>query len=296
MEQALSIPRQTLTCRNCGHATVENFCARCGQENTHHVLPLAELLRDVLDEFVKFDSRLLVTLKPLFTRPGFLTNEFLAGRRAGYIAPLRLYFMVSTVYFLAFSYHAASQMQHIFETSSSLSVSASAPRVLEGRTVSTKEKTFSAASAADTTQKQAKLERRERMLKRLQSRMVEGFKWYVDHMPTITIFLIPAYAFILQILYWRSQRLYMEHLVCMLHLQAFAFLAALPALLLADDLTTWNVWLNIAVNSIYPFFAMRRVYGQGLWKTGIKVGLLLLGQFFMAGIAGGFVMLYFVLR
>ncbi|MEX2285128.1 MAG: DUF3667 domain-containing protein [Gemmatimonadota bacterium] len=39
-------------------------------------------------------------LRLLFRRPGFLTNEFIAGRRASYLAPFRLYLVISLVYFL----------------------------------------------------------------------------------------------------------------------------------------------------------------------------------------------------
>src|SRR4029453_9696672 len=41
------------------------------------------------------------TLRLLFTRPGQLTAEMLAGRRARYIPPVRLYLVASVVFFLA---------------------------------------------------------------------------------------------------------------------------------------------------------------------------------------------------
>jgi hypothetical protein len=60
-------------------------------------------LHDVLDEFLKYDAKLLKTLRSLMLRPGQLTNEYIAGRRVAYISPLRLFFIVSTVFFYAYA-------------------------------------------------------------------------------------------------------------------------------------------------------------------------------------------------
>ena len=46
------------------------------------------------------DSRLWRTLAALLLRPGYLTREFLAGRRARYLPPVRLYLVISLVFFL----------------------------------------------------------------------------------------------------------------------------------------------------------------------------------------------------
>ena len=87
-------------CLNCGAATPGNFCAECGQENKDHTVALKPLLADLLAEQVSWDSRLLRTLTALVIRPGFLTNEYNAGRRAAYLSPLKLYLTVSVLFFL----------------------------------------------------------------------------------------------------------------------------------------------------------------------------------------------------
>src|SRR5438876_9588744 len=94
---------QTEHCRNCGEPISLQFCPRCGQEKTPRIVPVSHLFRDVVDEFFKFDSKLLATLKPLLLRPGFLTCEYIAGRRVRYIAPFRLYFVITALWFLVFS-------------------------------------------------------------------------------------------------------------------------------------------------------------------------------------------------
>ncbi|NQX92659.1 MAG: DUF3667 domain-containing protein [Flavobacteriales bacterium] len=89
-------------CLNCGHSLnpEDKFCSNCGQE----VLAKNESFKDFLHHFAKdyftFDSKIFKSVSPLLFKPGFLTMEFLKGKRASYIPPLRLYIFVSVVFFL----------------------------------------------------------------------------------------------------------------------------------------------------------------------------------------------------
>ena len=99
-------PRRSEHCLNCGRdIACENFCPSCGQENSDRIVGAGDMLRDLLDELLKFDAKLFVTLRALLTKPGYLTNEYLAGRRVRYISPVRLYFLVSAAYFLCRAFY-----------------------------------------------------------------------------------------------------------------------------------------------------------------------------------------------
>ena len=56
-----------------------------------------------MESFLSFDARILRTMWPLVRRPGFLTVEFLEGRRARYIHPFKLYVAFSVLFFLVLS-------------------------------------------------------------------------------------------------------------------------------------------------------------------------------------------------
>jgi len=58
------------------------------------------LVRDFLDDFLTLDSRFLSSMKPFITKPGFLTNEYNAGRRVTFMPPLRMYIVFSLMYFI----------------------------------------------------------------------------------------------------------------------------------------------------------------------------------------------------
>lgn len=59
-----------------------------------------QFILDFLGDYFTFDSLIIRSFKPLLFNPGFLTNEFLAGRRVHYIPPLRMFIFISIIFFL----------------------------------------------------------------------------------------------------------------------------------------------------------------------------------------------------
>src|SRR5579862_5007507 len=78
-------------CTNCGTPLTGKYCSGCGQR--HHELPVHHFwhfVGEAFEDLTHADSRLWQTLIALLFRPGFLTREFLEGRRARYLPPVRL--------------------------------------------------------------------------------------------------------------------------------------------------------------------------------------------------------------
>jgi hypothetical protein len=86
-------------CPNCRTPLTDAYCARCGQKNKPLDPTMRELAGNVLSEVSDVDSRLLRSLRYLFTRPGFLSREHAEGRRASYVSPVRLYLVFSVAFF-----------------------------------------------------------------------------------------------------------------------------------------------------------------------------------------------------
>ena len=79
-------------CLNCGKLLHgENFCSNCGQINDTQALSLRSMLAFVASTLFSSDSRLRNTIFPLLVKPGFLAKEFILGRRARIVHPLRLF-------------------------------------------------------------------------------------------------------------------------------------------------------------------------------------------------------------
>jgi hypothetical protein len=93
-------PRVTGNCPNCGAPMYGDFCYACGQPKKGLIRHFSSIIGDFLDTVLNIDNRIFRTLAPLFFKPGYLTNEYLDGRRASYVTPLRLYFFLSIIAFV----------------------------------------------------------------------------------------------------------------------------------------------------------------------------------------------------
>ena len=75
------------------------YCARCGQKSVSPDLTLREFLHETTHELTHWDGKVPTTLVALFLKPGQLTVDFLAGRRARWLSPLRVYLICSVAFF-----------------------------------------------------------------------------------------------------------------------------------------------------------------------------------------------------
>ena len=88
-------------CPNCGHSVSGmKYCPNCGQKNVSKKLSLSQLIKDFSSDYFTFDSKFFHSLIPLMFKPGFLTREYVEGRRSTYILPLRLYIFTTFIFFL----------------------------------------------------------------------------------------------------------------------------------------------------------------------------------------------------
>ncbi len=97
--------RKSDYCLNCGTTFDEsyNYCPNCGQENNHNRASFATLVIDFLNNYFSLDSKFSMSLLPFFLKPGYLTIKFIQGKRASFVNPIRLYLIVSLVFFFVFS-------------------------------------------------------------------------------------------------------------------------------------------------------------------------------------------------
>jgi hypothetical protein len=91
-------------CHNCqAHIGDYNYCPNCGQMNSHRQIHLKHIIKELIGDYFTFDNKFFKSFWPLVAKPGFLTKEYLSGRRAAYIFPLRLYIFTTFLFFLIVS-------------------------------------------------------------------------------------------------------------------------------------------------------------------------------------------------
>jgi hypothetical protein len=307
-------------CANCGARLLGQYCSECGQRHHHQpVHHFWHFIGEAAEDLTHADSRLWQTLIALLFRPGFLTREFLDGRRVRYLPPVRLYLVVSVIFFIiaGLSSHVPNNPALISESGGNLQYQALPARKPRGLGAVAKVPGKLArgiaggitAAAPTPAARRSACERAGRYLERnggwvglfgprvtrnCQVVVAEGglkrLNESVTHNLERAMFLfLPLLALIMKPLYLKPPRHYVEHLLFFLHNHAFLFVV-LGAVTLVK-MATSSRWvldpLDTALTIYIPVYfyrAMRRVYGQGRWLTLSKLSTLA-AAYFVLGIA-----------
>jgi hypothetical protein len=252
------------TCRNCGAPVDGAYCAACGQETALRLPTLREFLREAAGRYVALDGRFWRTMFALLARPGFLTREYLAGRRRRYIRPARLY-LFATLIFFAVTRLLVGPID-IFEVRADTPEEAKYLSPDKGFNVQMGEDAFGSLELQKRWNRFNNLRRSDKA-----EQLGEGMLRYA---PYALFVLLPAFALLLKLVYLgrrlrypRRPRLYGEHLVFAAYDHAFVFVAATIMLLLLGR--TMALTIGVWVVGLYLLLSLRSVYG-GPW-----IGLLL---------------------
>ena len=92
--------RKEKNCLNCQATLYGRYCHVCGQENLEPKETVWHLVTHFFNDITHFDGKFFSTVKYLMRKPGFLSAEYVAGRRASYLNPIRLYVFTSAIFFL----------------------------------------------------------------------------------------------------------------------------------------------------------------------------------------------------
>jgi hypothetical protein len=287
--ESSSFPQQ---CANCDADLAGPFCSRCGQRNTNLAVSIRVLARDFADEYLSLDSRLFRSAISLLFRPGFLTRQYLIGRRERFVRPLRLYLVSSLAFFFTLSLVARPSLQfgidapdasirELLEQSIEQERPVDDDGTVPGPGTAPADPTVLTPADAPAEDARAgptgawsisvaeRIETLGNMSPRqLGDALVAGFE---RQLPRTMFVLLPAFALILKLLYLRRHWYYAEHFVFTLHFHAFAFTIFLLLLLLPDG--WWTTWV-LLWGVLYLFLSMHRVYRQSIWRTALKFSLL----------------------
>lgn len=266
-------------CQSCGSERARRFCAACGEKRIEPAdLSLRGFLRDLAEELTELDGRVPRTLISLFKSPGLLTADWIKGRRNLYLRPVQL-FLVLTLFFFFAAPHVG-----LLRWDLSQYEGGSPPGPVAGAMV----RRHLDESGQNPRQYQAAFDRT-----------------LEDHKRLLIPVVVPLFALLGMLLYPRSGRFYVEHLVFAIHFFAAFFLymgALLPLLVRALYwLLSWVLppsaieyafggsefamtLLIVLPTAAYLYLALRRTFGGGaralLGRTVVltagSVGLLLI--------------------
>jgi Protein of unknown function (DUF3667) len=291
---------ETEPCRNCGDTTPGVYCRMCGQRKGDVRISVRSLIAEVLEDQLAITSTLPRTIAALFLHPGKLTEEYTKGRIASWIAPFRLYVAASLVFFFTISITSRIGIDRSAITSSIESGpqasegpagdSAAGPRSF-GIFIEPSLLTGDSADLARAVQSRTGIARLDRLIEqRIRGLAVLGpqqagraiISNVVQRAPTAMFLLLPVFALLVQLLYLRSRRYYVEHIVFSLHYHAFAF--TLNTLMVLFENTVIPAILGLWLLLYLPL-ALHRVYRNNWIVTLAKSVVLGVTYLFVLSIA-----------
>ncbi len=295
----MKIRRKTNCCLNCNHTLSEvyNFCPHCGQENNDNNVSFGTFIGDFFSNYFSFDTRIGRSVKPLFLRPGYLTDQFNEGKRMRYVHPLRLYLIVSVFFFFVATLLVQRNLE---EVSLIPDTEIGDGSIVEDSTVISgwnrmllilRDASLSDQVALDSIRKmgvvQSNLENQEvinrlfHQFRKVVKNDVSVFSGYLmQNLPVMMFIVLPLLALVIKLFYIRRDFFYVHHLVHVLHLHAFTFLVTglyLLILIIFGALETVPDWVNNALLLLllgYAFLSFVKVYRQRWPKTLLKFFLL----------------------
>lgn len=232
------------------------FCAHCGERRFD---PSRHTLRHFLAELVKLatelDSRFLKSVAALAFRPGFLTREYVEGRKKKFVAPLALFAIMNVIFFFAQPLANINTFNSTLEMQQRDYLHTPVVQALVGD--------YLARHSDEADSFQASYNEVSEDVAR-----------------TLIIVQVPLFAMLLALVRLRSGRLFYDHLVWATHFYAFQ--------LLLNSLATLCVYayfrlggndFNLAapyilVTLVYMLFALRAAFGDRYRVAALRTALL----------------------
>lgn len=295
-------------CSNCGTELLhdENFCPNCGQKNTDLNLSLLEVLRDFSGDYFTFDSKLFKTLGPLIFKPGKVPKDYIDGKRASHIPPLRVFIFLSFITFflwgLSFKNAPFDETSNELEAGDTTAALINTPKAfldsineanfvdltigpdsIEADTANYNtlsyflDKTNDPKVVADSIVGDSSIVLRHLVYQTLRMYQAEKgsvTKYFLGNLSLVLLLLQPFFALLLKLFYIRRKSFfYIEHLVFSLYFHAFILVATtiLYFLSFIFDSEYLILWL-IFISMLYLFLAIKRFYEQSWFKSFVKTG------------------------
>lgn len=249
-------------CPECEEALVGDFCHRCGEKRPEaRDLSVRNFFGEAAQELTSVEhSKLFHTIRALLFRPGFLTNEWVAGRRRRYLKPLNLCLGIFAISLFAYSVYKPVSLYD-------------AENVIQYDQYGDAKKVFEKVAARKGVPLEAVLQR-----------ITDRWQRYAS---LSTLLFVMCFAAVLQLVFMFSHRYFVEHLVFSMHFVSFSiltvvlmwpiyFVIGLKPGLINTTVGVFKWTLDI----VYMFFAVRAVYRMKTART-LATALLLTAGYFL---------------
>ena len=248
-------------CTKCEAILQGFYCSNCGQAAKNRRGPIWQMSAEFAHEVFSIDSKVLRGLWTLLLKPGVLTVEFISGKRMSVLPPVRLYLVVSLLFFFVFEIPTPDVREDNVYIG----------KVLLGHEKPTEdgskyniigtgsERTIMDDWFESTFEDQIKLMKE----KNPQVTVDRIFSHLENVLPNILILFLPLFALVMKLLYFFKRVLYFDHLIFSLHFQTWL----MGAILIIYGLALHNPWWS-ALSLFVPVYlakAQKVAYAQSYW-------------------------------
>jgi hypothetical protein len=250
-------------CLNCGArlGVSSSYCPQCGQANHDLNIPVRHFVEETAEGILHFDAKSIRTIHTLMLKPGVVTSEFVAGKRAKYVAPMRFYIFISFLFFLLLSYSSSHEKEpstDSHETSVGITFHKINSKNVKGMTSSQLDSVLHSEGLPLSVFNRYIV----RKLSRIGTEGQEGFNHVLLKSISYMMFaLMPIFALFVFLLYRKKAMYYYGTLVFSVHYHSFVFLMLLVTLIV--DLIVDNsliLVIPLIVCPVYLYLALRRMF------------------------------------
>jgi len=267
---------------NCGHEAKGIYCPNCGQKHEDIDKPVKEFLSELVG-MINFDASFFQTIGPFLFKPGFLSSEYLSGKRRKYLSPVRLYLFLSVIFFFVSriyfdpdkSYPGLNYTIGSDSTETEILTDSAALAFLKNDSL------FNAPEADSILLDSIDIERNRKLRESIikagenQSLLLSDMLNFSSYALFI---LMPVFALLLKLLYIRRKQRYIRHLIFSINMHSFGLLVMTLVFslhILFKSLGTYPGILMLSI-PIYFIAGMKRYYMQNYFKTIAKTLILAL--------------------
>lgn len=300
-----------MICKNCEKTYRKDFkfCPDCGQKADDE-LTIRVLFNQTIGNYFSVDARFFKSFLPLLFKPGYLAKKFVTGKRMIYLHPAQYYLFVSVVFFFLFSFTVRKGQQGL---DTSLQKGFDNEMIIDSVLLEKSDSLINIPESVMTLDNGANLsfgfDRRkldslidikaseEEMLTLIGYKEGDGkfmhliysqvLKFYLqrgggilealyDTIPISIFFLMPIFAFILKLLFYRKGQ-FSHHLVLSFYFFSFLFFVFI-ILLISNFIIKLPGWLDLIIvlsTGIYLLISIIKFYGQSFISSLFKTLLLL---------------------
>lgn len=314
-------------CKNCETEFTGNFCPECRQSVREMEKPILSLMQDIISLIGTFDIRLFKTLVAVCFKPGEISLNYLEGKRMKYLPPIKFYATISFMFFLLLGILTSNQIE-VSNKKEKQRKSKKENIALVKDSISNNPDTLHLSKIVDLDIKIDSLENKKTSKEKdINFSIVNGdnvlgkdektFEAYVDKkskkikkdpqkfvlesfntLSWVMFFLLPIYAFLLRIFFWKAKKYYISHFIFAVNQHAFAYIIfsilVLVNILFSQKNNYFEFWL-LAIMPIYFIVGAKNFYKRRWFGTILRKLFIFLLYFMLqiTGVATAFAFSFF---